>query len=140
MLCCHSDWDLEEEPHQVSGSDADSSVSQPHLPFKLSGHSPEPQVVAMETDKEEGNPLQSASSSPHSLNLSMTSDPGHVTAETADIALPLRFLCDGHAQLGRMGWCCRDSGTFLLESVSVLRRELRVLTKLPPKQREVQYF
>ncbi len=100
---------------------------------------PSPELpVAMETGKEEGSPLHSAPSSPHSLNVSTaSSDPGHVTAGVVGLALPLRFLCEGHAQLGKVGWCCRDSGAFLLESVSALRRELKVLTRLPLKQREV---
>lgn len=49
----------------------------------------------------------------------------------------LQFLCESHAHLGKMGWCCKDAGSFLLESVSALRKELQILTRLPPKQREV---
>ena len=91
----------------------------------------------METG-EEGTPLHSVRSSPYSLSVSVGSeDLGHVTAEKEGLALSLRFLCEGHVQLGKMGWCCRDEGLFLQESVSVLRHELKVLTKLPPKQREV---
>ena len=128
-----SDWNLEEEQRDEPMDGVGVSVPQPHPSPEAPCLSPKP-PVAMETDKEEENVLQSASSSPHSLNVSVTSDPGNVMTE---LALPLRFLCEAHAQLGRMGWCCRDSGAFLLESVSVLRRELRLLTRLPPKQREV---
>ena len=57
--------------------------------------------------------------------------------EGEELSVTLQFLCEAHTHLGRMGWCCKDNGRFLLETVQVLRRELQILTRLPPKQREV---
>ena len=36
-----------------------------------------------------------------------------------------------------MNWCTRDTGSFLLYIVDILRRELRSLTALPPDLRQV---
>ncbi len=55
-----------------------------------------------------------------------------------ELAPPLEFLLEAHRHLGRMGWCCKQSGAFLKHSVSALRKELDILTKLPEKQREVR--
>ena len=55
-----------------------------------------------------------------------------------ELSVPLQFLREAHVHLGKMGWCCRDSGAFLLESIQALRKELRVLTAWPAKQREVR--
>ena len=66
---------------------------------------------------------------------------GDVDASIEDDLNPsLKFLCEAHEHLGQMGWCCKDSGSFLIESVTVLRRELQILTRLPPKQRDVSQF
>lgn len=54
-----------------------------------------------------------------------------------ELSPPLQFLCEAHRHLGKMGWCCKDSGALLLEGVATIRRELQVLTRLPPSQREV---
>ena len=72
-----------------------------------------------------------------STSSSSSSSISHSHTRWGDMALPLQFLCEAHEHLGRMGWCCKDSGVFLIETVRVLREELRILTKLPPKQREV---
>lgn len=133
-LCLSSDWNLEEEKQELSVDAIVAASSSQPSPEPLTLPRPSPDLpVAMETD-EERDPLR-ASHSP--LSTSVCSDSSHVTLAAEGLAPHLRFLCESHAHLGKLGWCCRDSGMFLLESVSTLRRELQLLTGLPPKQREV---
>ncbi len=53
------------------------------------------------------------------------------------LSLPLQFLFKAHDHLGKMGWCCKESGSFLIKSVMSLRDELQTLTRHPPKERDV---
>lgn len=75
----------------------------------------------------------SPSSSP-SLHHFFSSPP----AVREELCPTLEFLLEAHKHLGRMGWCCKQGGVFLAQCVQALRKELAILTRLPPKQREVR--
>ena len=78
-----------------------------------------------------------STSSPSTTTSSLVNEDSDVCGLDEKLTPPLDFLLEAHRHLGRMGWCCKQSGTFLKHSVQALRKELAVLTKLPVKQREV---
>lgn len=91
-------------------------------------------VSAIEAESDTISSRSPGTSSLHSL-CSMEGSLG--SSGSGELSLPLRFLCEAHTHMGKMGWCCKNSGSFLLQSVNALRKELQLLTKWPLKQREV---
>lgn len=106
--------------------------------------------VAMETEQsinEDSSPLAMETNEDTSKEVApglITADekpPADVnpaTTEDSGLSPVLQYLQEAHLFLGSMGWCCRDDGCLLKVMVEALRRELRVLTALPHKTREVR--
>ena len=91
--------------------------------------------LAMETNESTG---KETAPGPITTDEKPATDVNPAATEDSGLSPVLQYLREAHTYLGSVGWCCRDDGCLLKVMVEALRTELRVLTALPPKTREVR--